>query len=200
MNAKNPLARLALISTISAVLLFVGIVVFPNRFLDAVPQEQFVGGVRENLADAARKPVAVRNDVAQPGEDIVTLRYFKIHKGQFPAFYKASVEGVWPFFEKIGARVVGQWEVIHPDTGAGTGRAGEDSAEYDEVYLMTRYASVAHWRATRDMSTHGGNGPDWAKCREALTFRRSITYDTHLTFLKGHLATNGPYFMPGLPE
>ena len=42
------------------------------------------------------RPRPVRNNVAQPGEEVVTLRYFKIKKGSFDQFLKASVEGVWP--------------------------------------------------------------------------------------------------------
>ena len=49
----------------------------------------------------------MRNDVAQAGEEIITLRYFRIKKGTFDQFLKASVEGVWPYFEKLGSRVIG---------------------------------------------------------------------------------------------
>lgn len=184
-------------------LLVGGAIILAKIALDArqaahAQEEEFVGGIEEDRAAVARTPKPVRNDVAQPREEIVTLRYFKIHEGRFPEFYQASVEGVWPFFEKIGARVVGMWEVVHPEFDTGT--AGEDSDEYDEVYLMTRYASLEHWRATRDMADHGGNGPDWEKAREALAFRRSMTYETHVTFLEGRLSANGPYYMPGLDE
>ena len=49
----------------------------------------------------------VRNLAAQKGEEIVTIRYWKIRKGTFPQFLEASQTGIWPFFEKIGARIVG---------------------------------------------------------------------------------------------
>jgi hypothetical protein len=42
---------------------------------------------------------------AQPATKSFTLRYFRIRKGSFDQFLKASVEGVWPYFEKIGSRV-----------------------------------------------------------------------------------------------
>jgi hypothetical protein len=153
------------------------------------------GGLRE-VAETAPHPV--RNDVAQPGEEIVTLRYFRIQKGRFDDFLRASEEGVWPYFEKLGARVVGMWKVVHPVLD-GQPR-GEESPEYDEVYLMTRYASVEHWRATRDTSQHGGNGPDWEKCMEAIALRRSLTLETTITFLEGRSWANPPWFLPGLAE
>ncbi|MEI7931962.1 MAG: hypothetical protein WCI21_02755, partial [Alphaproteobacteria bacterium] len=78
----------------------------------------------------------VRNLAAQKGEEIVTIRYFKIKKGSFPQFLTVSQNGVWPYFEKIGARIVGMWQVIPDPEGASV------AADYDEAYLMTRYASL----------------------------------------------------------
>ena len=89
----------------------------------------------------------MRNDVAQPGEEAVTLRYFRIKKGTFDQFLRASVEGVWPYFEKIGARMIGMWKVVTPE---GVTDGPQASKDYDEVYLLTRYASVEHWKATRE--------------------------------------------------
>jgi len=142
-------------------------------------------------------PRPVRNDVAQRGEEIVTLRYFRIKKGTFDQFLKASREGVWPYFEKLGSRVIGMWQVISP---AGVEGATPASGEYDEVYLSTRYASIDHWKASRDTVQHGGNGPDWVKCKAALDLRASLTISSHVIFLKGSMAPGGPYFMPGLNE
>jgi hypothetical protein len=158
------------------------------------PPQGFVGGLREG-ASAASDARPVRNDVAQPGEEIVTLRYFKIKKGTFPEFLKASQKGVWPFFEKIGARVVGMWKVIHPDVSTDA-----ESPDYDEVWLMTRYASVEHWAATREPTKMGGNGPDWDACKQALDARRALTLETHLQFLQGSTWQNPPAFLPGLDE
>jgi len=183
------------ISLLLGVVIGAAIVSLPMTFAQ---ERSFVGGLQEDRDAAAANPIAVRNDVAQPGEEIVTFRHFRIEKGRFDEFYAASEQGVWPYFEKIGSRVVGMWKRIHPVVD---GKAVSDaSAEYDDVYLMTRYASVAHWRATRDMATHGGNGPDWAKCREALAFRRSVTQETSLMFFQGHKWDNAPWFLPGLDE
>jgi NIPSNAP len=146
-----------------------------------------------NPAPDPSKPQPVRNDVAQPGQEIVTLRNFHIKKGAFDQFLKASQEDVWPYFEKIGSRIIGMWQVFDPETGKPAAK------DYDEVYLMTRYASVEHWRATRDATLLGGNGPDWEKCRRGLDIRQSLTISTSVVFMQGSL-NNKPYFMPGLKE
>lgn len=144
----------------------------------------------------SEEPVTVRHDVAQPGDPVVTLRYFRIRKGTFGDFLEASQAGVWPFFEKIGARVVGMWQVIHPaDVGE---TASEANAEYDEVWLMTRYASVEHWRATRRMAELGGNGPDYEKALEALRERRALTLHTDLQFLQGSTWQHPPQYLPAV--
>lgn len=155
----------------------------------------FRGGL--NQTKDADRPHPVRNDVAQPGEEIVTLRFFKIKKGSFDEFLKVSIEGVWPYFEKLGSRVIGMWKVITP---AGVEGALPENKDYDEVYLSTRYAGVDHWKASRDAIQHGGNGPDWVKCKTALDRRNALTISTNLVFLKGSMAPGGPYYMPGLNE
>lgn len=151
---------------------------------------QITGAV--NPAPDASQPHPVRNDVAQAGQEIVTLRYFRIKKGTFDQFLKASQEDVWPYFEKIGSRIIGMWQVFDPQGGA--------AKDYDEVYLMTRYASVAHWQATRDATKLGGDGPDWAKCQRGLEIRRGLTITTNVVFMQGATQVNKPYFMPGLKE
>jgi hypothetical protein len=163
------------------------------------PQSQqppFRGGL--NQVKDADRPHPVRNDVAQSGEEIVTLRYFKIKKGSFDEFLRVSVEGVWPYFEKLGSRVIGMWKVITPAGVAGAPPA--ESKDFDEVYLSTRYASIDHWKASRDGVLHGGNGPDWDKCKAALDRRAALTISSNVIFLKGSMAPGGPYFMPGLNE
>ncbi|MBZ5604570.1 MAG: hypothetical protein LAO79_19895 [Acidobacteriia bacterium] len=141
------------------------------------------------------KPRAVRNDVAQPGEEVVTIRYFRIKKGAFDQFLKASQEDVWPFFDKIGARMIGMWKVFEAEGVEGQAKSNPD---YDEVYLSTRSASLEHWKATRNPVALGGNGPDWQRCQRGLALRQSLTLETHLIFLKGGMASNAPLFMPGV--
>ncbi|MEP7271881.1 MAG: hypothetical protein ABI882_10295 [Acidobacteriota bacterium] len=145
----------------------------------------------------SEKPRPVRNGAARLSEEVITLRYFKIRKGSFDQFLRASVEGVWPYFEKIGARVIGMWQVVTPEGVDGGPQASKD---FDEVYLSTRYASVDHWKATRDAVSLGGNGPDWDKCKAALDLRQSLTITSSVIFLKGQMAAGGPYFLPGLDE
>lgn len=142
----------------------------------------------------ARSRGPVRNLIPQAGEEITTIRYWKIKKGSFPQFLAASQTGVWPFFEKIGSRIVGMWQVI-PAPGA-----AEASPDYDEVYLTTRYASVEHWAATRDAAAMGGDGPDYAALQAALAVRQSLTLETRVTFLKGVVGPLPPVFMPGTGE
>src|ERR1700679_2564251 len=143
------------------------------------------------------KPQPVRNDIAQGGEEIITIRYFRIKKGTFDQFLKASQEDVWPFFDKIGARVVGMWKVFEADGVEGQTKSSND---YDEVYLSTRYASLDHWKATREPTKLGGNGPDWEKCQRGLAYRQSVTISSHVILLKGAMAGNPPLYMPGLKE
>lgn len=164
--------------------------------VSASAQNRDFGGGMKPVRDPD-KPRPVRNNVAQPAEEIVTLRYFKIRKGTFEEFLKASVEGVWPYFEKIGSRVVGMWKVVTPE---GVSDGPQASKDFDEVYLVTRYAGVEHWKATRDAVSLGGNGPDWEKCKAALDLRQSLTISSNVIFLKGQMAPNVPYFMPGLVE
>ena len=66
----------------------------------------------------ADPPRPVRNDLPKEGTELLVLRHQKFHKGGHDAYFRLSREGVWPWFEKIGSRIVGQWMVIHPDGSA----------------------------------------------------------------------------------
>jgi hypothetical protein len=142
------------------------------------------------------KPQPVRNDVAQSGEGIITIRYFRIKKGTFDRFVEARRD-VEPYFEKIGARSIGVWKVIQVEGVEGQAKPNND---YDEVYMATRYASIDHSKATRDPISLGGNGPDWEKCKRGLALLQGLTVSTNVIFLKGAMAANQPLFMPGLNE
>ncbi len=141
----------------------------------------------------ADSPQRVRHAVPQAGDAVTTLRYFRIQKGSYAEFVQVSREGVWPFFEKIGARVVGMWQVIHPQ---GVDDADTASADYDEVWLITRYASISHWRATRDMAALGGNGDDYRAAIKALARRRELTIASDVRFLQGPDWHNPPQYLP----
>lgn len=140
------------------------------------------------------QPIAVRNERPQMGTEIATLRRFRIQKGAYPEFYKRSKEDIWPFFEKIGSRVVGMWLVSSEALGS------SEAPEFDEVVLLTRYASLEHWKATRNAITLGGNGPDAKAAADASAYRESVTIETSFEVLEGTTANNGPYFMPGTKE
>lgn len=157
----------------------------------------------------AQDQAPVRNQVAETaGTPITTMRHWKIKKGSFPLFLHASQTGVWPYFEKIGAWVVGMWQVINvkpDDKAGGMENSGftvhqDNGLEYDEAILVTRYASVQHWQATRDAVALGGNGPDYQALAAALRTRRELTLETSVTFLQGCRGPNGPYFLPGTGE
>jgi hypothetical protein len=160
------------------------------------------------LTAEEQRAVAVRNERAQSGTPITTMRHWRVRKGSFPQFLKVSQEGVWPYFEKIGARVVGMWQVMNvtlDDQAGGLENSGyqvmrDNGKGYDEVVLVTRYASLDHWQATRNAVSLGGNGPDYDALIEALAVRRELTIETSLTFLQGFNGPNDPYYLPGTDE
>lgn len=146
------------------------------------------------IAQEEEPPVAVRNDVPRAGTEVLVFRHQKLFKGGHEAYFRLSREGVWPWFEKIGSRIVGQWKVIHP------GGSGED-ADYDHGYRLARYASYDHWKATRQGQRLGGNGPDYQKSRAALRARAHFVAGSDgAYFLRGVTAAAQPYYMPGLDE
>ena len=89
------------------------------------------------MIDKAKQqiPRPVRNQVAQPGKEVLVLRHQKLKKGEHQTFYEISRAGVWPWFEKIGARMVGQWRVIYPPPPACDRKERPD---FDEILMMTR--------------------------------------------------------------
>ena len=89
------------------------------------------------MIDKAKQqiPRPVRNQVAQPGKEVLVLRHQKLKKGEHQTFYEISRAGVWPWFEKIGARMVGQWRVIYPPPPACDRK---ESPDFDEILMMTR--------------------------------------------------------------
>lgn len=157
--------------------------------------ESYEPADRDSKSDAADAPRPVRNSSALAGVEIVAMRFWKIKKGTFDEFFEASVQGVWPYFEKIGARVIGQWKVVHPPASE-----SEESPDYDEVIMMTRYASYDHWKATRRGVELGGNGPDYEAMREAIALRRSLSLETSVIFLQGNMYHSPPVYLPGLGE
>lgn len=161
----------------------------------AAPGAPTLVGLAAQRGAGQATPVAVRNQTPQAGREVLVLRHQQLKKGAHDDYYQASREGVWPWYEKIGTRIVGQWLVVDPAGGAPT--------EFDEAYRLARYASFEHWRATRDQSNAalGGNGPDREKSLESGRERAGVqTGSKGAYFLQGEYADTRPLFMPGLPE
>lgn len=159
---------------------------------------------RYERIDTGRRPsatdevIAVRTDVAQPGQEILELRYQRIAKGSFDRLLTSTRDSVWPWEEKLGARPMGQWKVIHPDAPS---RTAENPA-YDEAVTITRYASYAHWQAMQpDVAVFmGGNGPDYVAWSQALNAQKAFVRETTGEFMQGYMYNSPPIFMPGLAE
>ncbi len=144
---------------------------------------------------APERPRPVRNDVPREGTELLVFRHQKLHKGGHEAYFRLSRQGVWPWFEKIGSRIVGQWKVINPD-------GSDEDPEFDHGYRLARYASYQHWKATRQgHMLLGGNGPDYQRSREALRARSHYAADSDgAHFLEGATASAKVYYMPALKE
>jgi hypothetical protein len=168
--------------------------VMPLSSVRSLPLE----GVREGDDEIRKMALPVRHDVPQAGQPILTLRYWRLKKGTFDDFYRLSTDGLWPYFEKMGARMVGCWRVTMPDIGGEAGML--DHPDYDEVYMLVRYASFEHWKATRTFAHLAGNGPDWEQARAATAARGPMVLDSWVTFLEGGLYEGGPFYTPALQE
>ncbi|MGI8925610.1 MAG: NIPSNAP family protein [Tepidiformaceae bacterium] len=67
---------------------------------------------------------------------IVVQRSFTIERGTFAEFERLSREGIWPYMEARGCKILGLFTNVH-------------GGPSDEVVLLTAYDSMAHWEATR---------------------------------------------------
>jgi len=139
--------------------------------------------------------IAVRHDLARPNEDFLAMVYWKIRKGSFEEFHTLTRDGIYPYLEKIGVRPVGQWKVVYLPGGA-----PQESPDYDEVYLIARYASYEHFQATQSPEQLGGNGPDFQAFRAALQRRDPLTQEYSVQFMQGPLFGSPPLYMPALDE
>lgn len=166
------------------------------RFMPGLAEQYArVDGERPAATD---ERIPVRAGAALPGNDIVELRYQRIRKGGFDRFSTGTLAAVWPWEEKLGARAIGQWKVVHPPAPNRT----SDRAEYDEVITMTRYASAAHRQAMQpDVAVYmGGNGPDWQAWRAALDVQRAATLETRSELMEGHMFQSPPVYLPAVTE
>ena len=157
-------------------------------------QYELIGAGEERSEDA---PHAVRLDVAQPGDELVAFRRYKIEKDRFDRFHVPLREAAWPFLEKIGVRPIGEWRRFYPAPPVGD---RDESAAYDEAVTLTRYASYEHWQATRNLRGLGGDGPDYRAAMEAYEARHALTQETSVLFLQGDMFPNPPTYGPPLSE
>ena len=67
---------------------------------------------------------------------IVVERSFTIERGSLREFERLSREGIWPYMEARGCKILGLFTIAH-------------GGPSDEVILLTAYDSFAHWEATR---------------------------------------------------
>ena len=155
-------------------------------------------------APGAQPPTPVRNDVPRVGQqEVVMMRHAYLEEGRYEAWLEASRSGVWPYFERLGARILGDFQVVYP--------AGDDATPgQDEALRFARYASYEHWQATRGGALAGDTGGAVRlgvagglrdASREALRTRRQYQRGSRGgIFLQGYLAETRPLYMPGLVE
>jgi hypothetical protein len=152
-------------------------------------------GQRAAVTDAR---IPVRADVAQAGDEIVEVRYQRIRKGSYQRFVEATQSSVWPWEEKLGARPMGQWLIVHYAAASRT----QATAEYDEIITMTRFASRAHRDAMQPEAAvfMGGNGPDYDAWQTARRLQQDLLLSTSVEIAQGVMYHSPPKFLPGLPE
>lgn len=150
--------------------------------------------------------VSVRNEAPRVGQrEIVMMRHAYLEPGGYARWYRNSTEGVWPWFEKLGARMIGDFQVIYPVTAS-------ETPDREEALRFARYASYEHWQSTRGSGAENsgdtggstalaGNGPLLDGSNAALSDRREVlTGSKEAVFLEGYMARNGPIFRPGTNE
>jgi hypothetical protein len=98
---------------------------------------------------------------------IVIERSFTIDRGSLGEFERLSREGIWPYMEARGCKILGLFTIAH-------------GGPSDEVILLTAYDSFAHWEATRlDLAPPPGSPPALvallAAAQEASRERNRLT-------------------------
>ncbi len=164
----------------------------------------FLALVFASQAMAQAQPV--RNDIPRLGQqEIIMMRHAYLEEGSYQYWYEQSSQKVWPWYERLGTRILGDFEIIYPE--------GEDATpDQDEAIRFARYASYEHWQATRPSTaasigdTGGsqrlaGDGPLFDANNDGLRSRRQVSQGSRGGyFLQGYMAETRPLFMPGLGE
>jgi hypothetical protein len=111
-------------------------------------------------------PTARPLDATPPREPgVYAHRWFWLQAQDWPEFVSLSEEGVWPYFEADGCRIVGLWRSI-------------DAGSPARALLITRYDSVSHWERTRVQSEDAPSGVDerlYRAARDAVRRRAELT-------------------------
>ena len=83
----------------------------------------------------AQSEVPVRNETPRADDrELIMMRHAYLDEGSYDYWYQQSATGVWPWFERLGARILGDFEIIYP--------LGEDRTPgQDEALRFARYAS-----------------------------------------------------------
>jgi hypothetical protein len=107
---------------------------------------------------------------------IVVERSFTIERGSAREFERLSREGVWPYMEARGCKILGLFTIMH-------------GGPSNEVILLTAYDSMAHWEATRDDAPLPADAPDTVRDLHApyvaaLSARRKLTVVTSTRVLR----------------
>ena len=154
--------------------------------------------------DFAQEVVPVRNEVARVGQqEVIMMRHAFIEEGEYAFWERESRQKVWPWFQRLGARMIGDFQVIYPEVI-------DDSPGQDEALRFARYASYEHWQATRRANTENptggsvvlaGKGSLSAESDIGLSNRRTVLQGSkEAVFLQGHMAQTRPLYMPGTKE
>jgi hypothetical protein len=122
------------------------------EIIEAAPQ-RLVPTVRPLDATPPREP------------DVYAHRWFWLQSQDWTEFARLSAEGIWPYFESDGCRIIGLWRSMEPGQPA-------------KALLITRYPSVAHWERTRLQSPEPPPGADerlYRQAQEAGRRRNELT-------------------------
>jgi hypothetical protein len=152
--------------------------------------------VRGSQGQNDSDPMPVRYGTPEPQDEILVLQYRKIKKGTFEEVHLLSRNGTWPYLEKIGARPVGQWKIVYVPYSTPV-----ESDDYDEIYTLTRFASLEHYQAVQENAvTLGGDGPDYDAAVDSFQRVNAFTQESSVRFMKGPLWGSPPIHIPTLDE
>ncbi len=138
-------------------------------------------GITLWLSGSARAAEPITSDGTYPifSDGVYSLRSWKVAKGTFAGMLDIHQQSVMPFYQRLGVRYLGFWmEIPGPDH--------EGDAEYDKVYMLTRYDSIEHWQKTRAPWAWGAGHEEFLRMAVAIGHRGRHVVEEHHQFLRGH--------------